>query len=211
MQKDITRTTLAVLSIVGLIAASFWIIRPFVVALIWATMIVVATWSPMLSLQRRLGGHRTPAIIVMTIAMLLVFVLPLWVAISTVAEYKDEVGVWTSSLHEVKIPQPPEFIDRGTEQRLHLVFRGDVSLDEMAADIGGRLGAGHGIEVRANDMRSFGGEPVRCREPDAAAGAGDDGDAVAQLHRRHGGAAAVPKPSTPSSRRPQRIARTSCR
>ena len=111
MQKDITRTTLAVLSIVGLLAASFWIMRPFVVALIWATMIVVATWSPMLSLQRRLGGRRTPAIVVMTIAMLLVFVLPFWVAISTVAEYKDEVGVWTNSLHDVKIPEPPEFVD----------------------------------------------------------------------------------------------------
>ena len=95
MQREVTRTTLAVLSIVGLIAASFWIMRPFLVALVWATMIVVATWSPMLSLQRRLGGRRTPAIIVMTIAMLLVFVLPFWVAISTVAEYKDEVGVWT--------------------------------------------------------------------------------------------------------------------
>ncbi len=111
MQREVTRTTLAVLSIVGLIAASFWIMRPFLVALVWATMIVVATWSPMLSLQRRLGGRRTPAIIVMTIAMLLVFVLPFWVAISTVAEYKDEVGVWTSSLHDVKIPQPPEFVD----------------------------------------------------------------------------------------------------
>ncbi len=111
MQRDITRTTLAVLSIVGLIAASFWIMRPFLVALIWATMIVVATWSPMLSLQRRLGGRRTPAIVVMTIAMILVFVLPFWVAISTVAEYKDEVGTWTKSLKDVTIPEPPEFVD----------------------------------------------------------------------------------------------------
>lgn len=111
MQREVTRTTLAVLAIGGLMAASFWIVRPFFVALIWATMIVVATWSPMLALQRRLGGRRTLAIAVLVIAMLLVFVLPFWVAISTVHEYSDEVGTWTKSLQTVAIPQPPDFID----------------------------------------------------------------------------------------------------
>jgi predicted PurR-regulated permease PerM len=102
---------LAVLSIGALIAASFWIMRPFLVALVWATMIVVATWPVMLLLQRRLGGRRTLAIVVMTLAMLLVFVLPFWVAISTLAEYSGQVGTWTKSLHEVTIPPPPGFID----------------------------------------------------------------------------------------------------
>ncbi len=111
MPREVTRPMLAVLSIGALIAASFWIMRPFLVALIWATMIVVATWPVLLLLQRRLGGHRTLAIVVMTIAMLLVFVLPFWVAISTLAEYSDEVGNWTKSLHEVTIPPPPGFID----------------------------------------------------------------------------------------------------
>ena len=111
MPKEVTRATLAVLSLGGLIAASFWIMRPFLVALIWATMIVVATWSPMLSLQRRLGGRRTLAIAVLILGMLMVFVLPFWVAISTFAEYSDDVGAWTRSLQQVAVPLPPEFID----------------------------------------------------------------------------------------------------
>jgi len=111
MQREITRTTLAVLSIGILLAASFWIMRPFFVALVWATMIVVATWKPMVSLQRKLWGRRTLAIAVLVIAMLLVFVLPFWVAISTLAEYSDEVETWTKSLQNVAIPQPPGFID----------------------------------------------------------------------------------------------------
>jgi predicted PurR-regulated permease PerM len=102
---------LAVLSIGALIAASFWIMRPFLVALVWATMIVVATWPVMLSLQRRLWGRRTLAIAVMTIGMLMVFVLPFWVALSTLAEYSGQVGAWTKSLHDVTIPPPPGFID----------------------------------------------------------------------------------------------------
>jgi len=111
MQREVTRTTLAVLSIGMLIAASFWILRPFLVATIWATMIVVATWPLLLSLQRWLGGRRTFAIAIMMIAMMLVFVLPFWVALSTLADYSDVVGSWTKSLQQVTIPQPPAFID----------------------------------------------------------------------------------------------------
>jgi len=55
-------------------------------------MIVVATWPLLISLQRRLAGRRTVAIAIMMIAMLLVFVLPFWVVISTLADYSDEVG-----------------------------------------------------------------------------------------------------------------------
>jgi predicted PurR-regulated permease PerM len=41
-----------------LIAASLWILRPFLPALIWATMVVVATWPLMLRVQRRFGNRR---------------------------------------------------------------------------------------------------------------------------------------------------------
>ncbi len=100
------------LSIGGLIAATFWIMLPFLVAVVWATMIVVATWPVLISLQRILGGRRVLAISAMIVAMLLVFVLPFWVAIGTVAEYSDQVGNWTNSLREVTIPPPPEFVER---------------------------------------------------------------------------------------------------
>jgi hypothetical protein len=45
--QGLTRSSLSVLFMVGLIAASFWILRPFIPALLWATMIVVAAWPLM--------------------------------------------------------------------------------------------------------------------------------------------------------------------
>ena len=41
---DLVRSTLSVLVMVGFIAASFWILRPFIPAMLWARMIVVAGW-----------------------------------------------------------------------------------------------------------------------------------------------------------------------
>ena len=70
--SELTRTTLAVLFVGGLIATSFWILWPFLPALIWATTLVVATWPIMLRVQRRLWNKRGLAIAVMTLALLVI-------------------------------------------------------------------------------------------------------------------------------------------
>jgi len=111
MQREVTRNLLAVLAIGMLIAASLWILRPFLIALVWAVMIVVPTWPLLMMLQQRARLRRPLAIAVMTVAMLLVFVLPFWVGISTIAQYSEQVGTWTKSLHTVTIPQPPSFVE----------------------------------------------------------------------------------------------------
>ena len=56
LSRDIASITFLVLCIGGLIAVNFWILRPFLLALIWATIIVVATWPIMLSFPAMAGG-----------------------------------------------------------------------------------------------------------------------------------------------------------
>ena len=77
IQRDLTRNTLAVLCILLLIAASLWVLRPFLAATIWAVMIVVATWPLLKMLEQRFDGRRGLAVAVMTLAMLLLLVVPL--------------------------------------------------------------------------------------------------------------------------------------
>jgi predicted PurR-regulated permease PerM len=45
--QDLTRITLAVLFIAGLLVASFWVIQPFLAATVWALTLVLATWPLM--------------------------------------------------------------------------------------------------------------------------------------------------------------------
>ncbi|MGH7168028.1 MAG: AI-2E family transporter YdiK, partial [Nitrospiraceae bacterium] len=109
-QRDLTRTILAVLCLVGLIAVSFWILRPFLPALIWATMIVVATWPLMLRVQAILWGRRWLAVTVMTMALLLVFVVPFSLAIGTIIANADEIVGWVRSLGTIQLPAPPDWL-----------------------------------------------------------------------------------------------------
>ena len=90
MKKDalqaqgLTRTVLALLLMVLLVGASFWVLHLFMVALLWAAMIVVSTWPFMLKVQARLWGRRSLAVLVMTLSLLLVVVLPFLSAIVAV-------------------------------------------------------------------------------------------------------------------------------
>src|SRR6516165_12512317 len=68
---DLTRIVLGVTTIGGLTLASFWVLRPFLLAAIWATMIVVSTWT-LRAVEARVWGKRSLAVTIMTFAMLLV-------------------------------------------------------------------------------------------------------------------------------------------
>ena len=110
-QRDLTRTVLAVLLMVILISASFWILRPFLLAIIWAAMIVVATWPMMLKLQHALRG-RALAVTIISVAMVLVFVVPLVLAIQILVDNADTITAWWGTLATAAIPQPPEWLSR---------------------------------------------------------------------------------------------------
>jgi predicted PurR-regulated permease PerM len=110
VRLDITRTTFAVLFIVGLIGACFWILRPFVPAFIWSTMIVVATWSLMLRVQTSLWNRRWLAVTVMTVAFLLAFVIPFSLAVGTIVQNADEIAAWVRTISKADLPQLPSWI-----------------------------------------------------------------------------------------------------
>src|SRR4029453_6596417 len=112
IRQDLTRTTLAVICILLLIAGSLWILLPFLAATVWATMLVVATWPILESLQRRLGNRRAPAVAVMTLGLLLLLVIPLWGAIQTIAEHAQEVTDLAKKLAESGLPQPPDWVGK---------------------------------------------------------------------------------------------------
>jgi len=110
LTHDLTRTVLAVLAMFLLIAVTGWILSPFLAAIIWSTMIVVATWRIMLIVERAAGGRRWVAVTVMTTALLLVLILPLSTAIVAIVDHADQIAGWGKVLAKSQLPQPPEWV-----------------------------------------------------------------------------------------------------
>jgi len=109
-ERELTRTLLGAIFLGALIVASFWILRPFLAAAIWATMIVVATWPAMLWFQARLWRRRALAVAAMTATLLLVFLVPLALAVGTIVMNADEIVMLLKSVAGFRMPTPPDWI-----------------------------------------------------------------------------------------------------
>lgn len=110
VRYDLAQRTLGVLVIAGLIVTSLWILKPFLPAVIWATTLVIATWPIMRRLQDRLWGSRGLAVTIMTIALLLVFAVPFWLAIGTIVTHSDRVLGWAETITTLQVPPPPAWL-----------------------------------------------------------------------------------------------------
>jgi len=110
LQRDLPRTTLAVLFTGGLILAAFWILQPFLAAFIWATMIVVSTWPMMRRAEKRLRGRRWLAVSAMVLGLVLVLILPLALAIGTIAQHAGDIAALGKRLTSLQLPHAPDWL-----------------------------------------------------------------------------------------------------
>lgn len=111
-QSELARVTLSVLFIGGLIAGSFWILRPFLAAFIWAVMIVVATWPLMRRLQSVFGGRRAPAVAVMALGLLALLIVPLGVALQAILGHADDLVALLERLPSAQVPAAPAWLGK---------------------------------------------------------------------------------------------------
>ena len=109
-RSEVARITLSVIFIGGLIGGSVWILKPFIGALIWAAMIVIATWPVMLRLQSVLGARRGPAVAVMTVVLLALLVVPLWLVTQAAIEHAGDVPAAIGRLSQTHLPAPPAWL-----------------------------------------------------------------------------------------------------
>ena len=107
---DLTRTTLALLAILGLIAVSLVVVQPFLAATVWAATLVVATWPLLIQLQSMLGGRRGPAVALMTLVLLFLVLLPLSLAISALMRHASLLVDLPAAASTVRLPGPPDWL-----------------------------------------------------------------------------------------------------
>lgn len=109
-RPDLARTLASITLISGLLVASVMVMAPFLLALTWATMIVVASWPLLLKLEARLGGRRALAITLLISALLMMIFLPFTLAVSTVLSHSGEIMAAATSLKDLVMPTAPEWL-----------------------------------------------------------------------------------------------------
>ncbi|PLK50634.1 AI-2E family transporter YdiK [Uliginosibacterium sp. TH139] len=109
-RRDLAQMLLSVTLTSGLLLASLWVLSPFLLALTWATMIVVASWPLMLRLEQCLWGRRSLAVLTMIGGLLLVLFLPFMAAITTLLDNSDRLIALLSNFDGEHIPSAPGWL-----------------------------------------------------------------------------------------------------
>ena len=140
--SDITRIMLFVLVVGALLVGSFWTLLPFLSGLIWATTIAVATWPVLMRLQR-LTGRRSFAVAIMTLVVLLAFIVPFVLAISTLLDAADRSPTVINDFLANGLGPPPAWLaqipvagERVAERWQTIAAGGPEALKELAQPYG---------------------------------------------------------------------------
>ena len=103
----------AALLILLLIAVGcFFILRPFLPALLWATILSIATWPAFRRCERWLGGRTTLAAALMTLAIAAGLLVPIGLLGTSLADNIVRLSGTIASIFETGPPPPPPWVDK---------------------------------------------------------------------------------------------------
>lgn len=105
-----SRAVLAALMAGVMILFSLWVVRPFLPATIWAMTIGITTWPLLLRIQKLLWGSRALAVSCTTLIALLVFVLPFWLAMTTLMTHSAELMQFGETAMKFRVPAEPHWL-----------------------------------------------------------------------------------------------------
>ena len=102
--------TLAVLAM--LIVGCFFVLQPFITALVWAAILCTTTWPLYLRLAARLHDRDAVAASAMVVLLALLMLAPFIVVGATIADNAALMAQWGRALLEAGPPEPPAWVAR---------------------------------------------------------------------------------------------------
>ena len=93
-----------------LVFACVQIVSPFIGPMLWGIIITVATWHPYRRLAKLLGNRRKLAAVLMSLALLLILVVPISLLVDSLAEGIGAVAGLLRDLTSVRLPEPPDWL-----------------------------------------------------------------------------------------------------
>lgn len=100
----VLKITFNVLIVFALTFLSFWIVRPFILGMLWAVIVVVATWPLIINLQTWLGNKRVIATSVLTLFISAIFIILLFLFINRIIDSSADIAKWLKYISTAPIP-----------------------------------------------------------------------------------------------------------
>ncbi|MGN7790347.1 AI-2E family transporter YdiK [Enterobacter sp. 22452] len=94
LHRDLTQTLFSSILIMALLIGAIWVASPFLLSIVWAGLIVIATWPLFTLLQRKTGWHKGIIVGLMMLFLTLIFLLPLLFCMSVFSTLLEKILSW---------------------------------------------------------------------------------------------------------------------
>lgn len=101
---DLPRMLFSITFIALMTIGCFWVVKPFILGFSWASMVVIATWPLLITFQNLLWGRRSFAVVIMTLLLLLLFVLPISILVSSIVDNSAPLIAWATQPDRLALP-----------------------------------------------------------------------------------------------------------
>src|SRR5262245_23478346 len=98
--------------LIVLAAGCLFVMRPFVSALLWAAVLTFSTWPLYRRLLALVGNRRTLAATIISLAMILVILIPFIVVGLTLADHVSSLTTAVRKWIDAGPPAPPEWLHK---------------------------------------------------------------------------------------------------
>ena len=110
MQTERHNPYVAIFVIVIFLLALF-IARRFILPVVWAVILTIASWPVYVNLLRRMRGHAVPAALASTLLLAAVFVIPVWLVLAQATNHAPAIAAYIAHANQEGIAAPP-LLDR---------------------------------------------------------------------------------------------------
>lgn len=110
MDRDLVERAIGLVLLALLVGLTLAILKPFAGPLIWAVTLAVALWPMFARLRGVVGGRTGLAAAIVTLALLVLLVLPLGRLAFTLGSQADDVVRLAADLSRTPLPEPPGWL-----------------------------------------------------------------------------------------------------
>ncbi|MFV9998038.1 MAG: AI-2E family transporter YdiK [Arsenophonus endosymbiont of Dermacentor nuttalli] len=103
--NDLPKFIFSIIAILLMIAACFWVLKPFILGFLWAGMVVIATWPLFKKVETKLWHKKWLASLAMTLLVILLFVIPFAILIGSILQNSGPLIEWAKSPTDIRLPE----------------------------------------------------------------------------------------------------------
>lgn len=102
--RDLPQTLFSIIIILTLLCCALWLLHPFLLSVVWAGLIVIATWPLFTLVKRKFKGRKGAAIAVMMLFLSAIFLVPIIFSAGMLSLAIENALTWLMHIDKSHLP-----------------------------------------------------------------------------------------------------------